>query len=45
MSFMSVFKQPWVNACKYQVYVLLQLGMDKHLLYNLKQKDDSKGIL
>jgi len=24
MSVMPVFKQPWVNAWKYQVYVLLQ---------------------
>jgi len=42
---MPVFKQPWVNARTYQVYVLLQLSMGKHLLYNLKHKDDSKGIL
>ena len=28
---------------KFMCY-LLQLGMGEHLLYNLKQKDDSKGI-
>jgi len=44
MSVMPVFKQPWVNAWKYQMYVLLKLSMGKHLLYNLKQKEDSKGI-